>query len=190
VLPNSVVTPSGRAARRGRPAITGLACCAAVMASSLSPYRVAAQAPSRPPLAANAGIRTAAARPPRPVEFAAGLHLGGPTRASVALGAMWVTWRSGEDRREGPTLIAEPGLRAGRASLAYSAWTGRLGSGYVARATFLRTWAGAPHRNYVGLEAQLVPIFGFGLRGGGFMPIQSSMSPRKPFWLLDLSLGL
>lgn len=120
----------------------------------------------------------------------AGWHFLGPVRASVSavLGA-----GTGELAIPAPgsrfvLAIAEPGLRGGRLSLAYSQWGGFTG-GVVARATVLRFWAGAPHRTYHGVEAQwVISVLPLGIRVGAFRPAERTGDGRRVLWMADLSL--
>ena len=66
-------------------------------------------------------------------EPAFGRHFGGPVRASLAVGVMWMETTRGYGR--GPMLIAEPGLRGHRLSAGYLFSRGQLASYASVRAT-------------------------------------------------------
>lgn len=121
----------------------------------------------------------------------AGWHFFGPVRASVTA---VVGVGTGELAIPAPgsrflLLVAEPGLRGGRVSLAGVQW-GRWVGGLVARGTLLRFWAGAPHRTYVGGELQwIVSVLPLGVRIGGFRPQRADASgARQTLWMADLSI--
>lgn len=83
---------------------------------------------------------------------------------------------------------AEPGIHAGRISLAMAHWL-RFEGGLVLRATALRFWSGSPRRTYLGGEAQwVISVLPIGLRIGAFKPTGDTAGPRKTLWLADLSV--
>lgn len=121
----------------------------------------------------------------------AGWHVFGPVRASVTA---LVGVGTGELSVPAPGsrflfLIAEPGLRGGRLSLAGALW-GRWSGGLVARGSALRFWAGAPHRTYVGGELQwIISVLPLGVRVGGFRAQRADAGgARRTLWLADLSI--
>lgn len=82
----------------------------------------------------------------------------------------------------------EPGIHAGRMSLAMAHWL-RFEGGMVLRATALRFWSGSPKRTYLGGEAQwIVSVLPIGVRIGAFRPTGDTPGPRKTLWLADLSV--
>ena len=115
----------------------------------------------------------------------AGLHVGGPVRASITSGIGLVSRVPGEPIRA--FVFVEPGLRGGRLSVATGSSVGSLATAWTARASMLQLWAGAPHKRYVGLELQLIPALGIGGRVGAFRPLTGS---RKILWIGDVSLLL
>ena len=125
---------------------------------------------------------------------AVGVHAGTPQKASAALGVLIGTeWqRNGRDHSRNVAVFAEPGLSAGRASLAYvEGGFGHFGSGFGVAATVLRTWDdplnGRANTSYLGGEVLLWPIVFIGPRVGLFHSLSSS-DPKK--WLLALDLGI
>jgi hypothetical protein len=117
-----------------------------------------------------------------------GVHAGGPVRASIVAGV----WLGDDPRHEdanGVVAVVEPGLRGGRVSLGYAYSVSTLGSFVTARATALRTWrVPTGNRNYVGLEAQLLPLLAIGPRLSAFVP--TGHHPRKLLWMLDVGVGI
>src|SRR2546423_15429016 len=72
-----------------------------------------------------------------------GIHVGTPQKASVAVGVvLGEDWQAnGRDHSRNVALFAEPGLAAGRASLAYvDHGYGSFGSGFGLAAPVLRPW--------------------------------------------------
>ncbi|HSA55040.1 MAG TPA: hypothetical protein VLE53_05015 [Gemmatimonadaceae bacterium] len=122
----------------------------------------------------------------------AGWHFFGPVRASVSAvaGAGTSDLAIPAPGSVFALLIAEPGLRGGRASLAGALW-GRWAGGIVARGTVLRFWAGAPHRTYVGGELQwIISVLPLGVRVGAFRPREADASgARQTLWMADLSIN-
>lgn len=125
-----------------------------------------------------------------------GVHFGSPQKASAALGVvLGQTWqRNGADHSRLFALYAEPGISAGRASLAFLDYGhGNFGSGIGIAATALRTWddpwAARQNTTYAGAEILLWPIVFVGPRIGMFRAINSSTN--KPWFMsLDFGIGL
>lgn len=132
-------------------------------------------------------IATALVGPLHAQEFSAGVHLGGPVRASLAVGAIWMR-PTGGDRGQGPILLVEPGLGGHRVSAGYLFARGNLGQFASVRATGLAL-RGDEWRRYAGLDLQIQPLFVIGARLGAFVPLQSAVS-RRLLWIADVSLGL
>lgn len=126
---------------------------------------------------------------------ALGLHAGTPQKLSAAIGVgLGVEWqKSGRDHSRNVALFAEPGLSAGRASLAYVD-NGRFGSGFGIAATALRTWKEPwtvkPNVTYVGGDVLVWPIVFMGPRIGVFRRIAGDPASKKWFVSLDLGIGL
>ncbi len=125
-----------------------------------------------------------AARPVMAQRLAGGLHIGGPIRASIAGGVMFVDPHADEPR--GFFALVEPGLRGGRLSLGYEVSKGNLGSYASLRASLLRTWKAEPVKDYVGGELMVLPLFAIGGRLGAFVPTNGS---QRVLWMADVSLG-
>ena len=127
---------------------------------------------------------------------ALGLHFGSPQKASAALGVvLGQTWqRNGADHSRLLALYAEPGMSAGRASLAFLDYGhGSFGSGVGNAATALRTyndpWTAKENMTYGGVEILLWPIVFVGPRIGMFRAISGTTS--KPWFMsLDFGIGL
>lgn len=129
---------------------------------------------------------------------ALGLHVGTPQKASVALGVVvGQDWqKDGRDHSRNVALFAEPGLGAGRASIAYLRHGyGSWGSGFGIAATALRTWKQPwqldANQTYAGGEVFLWPIFLTGPRVGLLRRVSGSdIEARRWFITLDLGFGL
>ena len=119
--------------------------------------------------------------------FSAGLHFGGPVRAALAVGVIWMR-PTGSDHGQGPILLAEPGLGGHRISAGYLFARGNLGQFASVRATGLALRRNGWSR-YAGLDLQVQPLFVIGGRLGAFLPLQSAAS-RRLLWIADVSLGL
>jgi hypothetical protein len=125
------------------------------------------------------------------VHHALGLRLGTPQRASVAIGAVFGSvWRGGPHPRTPEiSLVVEPGLSAGRASLGLVTY-GKVGSGFGISGTVLRTWRDSwvlpDNESYVGVEAWVWPLFHIGPRVGAFHGVKNS-SLRG--WRLTADIG-
>jgi hypothetical protein len=124
---------------------------------------------------------------------AVGLRVGTPQKASVAVGVLLgEEWQSnGRDHSRNVALFAEPGLSAGRASLAYvDHGYGSFGSGFGIAATVLRTWKEPwqvqPNMTYAGGEVILWPIMLAGPRFGFFRRVSGTDSKR---WFVSLDFG-
>jgi hypothetical protein len=120
----------------------------------------------------------------------AGWHALGPVLLSVTAVAGFGTGSLNvpEPRTTFVLAAIEPGIHAGRASLAFAHWRGFQG-GAVLRATALRFWSGSPRRSYLGGEAQyVISVLPIGIRVGAFRPTGDTAGPRKTLWLADLSV--
>jgi len=126
---------------------------------------------------------------------ALGLHVGTPQKASIALGVLlgedWT--KNGHEHARNVALYAEPGLSAGRASLAYvDHGYGTFGSGFGLAATVMRTWkqpwSTAPNVSYAGGEVIIWPILFVGPRIGLLRSVGGA-SPGKR-WLLSFDFGI
>jgi hypothetical protein len=126
---------------------------------------------------------------------ALGIHAGTPQKVSAAIGVgLGVEWqKDGRDHSRNVALFAEPGVSAGRASLAYVD-NGKFGSGFGVAATVLRTWhepwTVKPNMTYVGGDILLWPIVFMGPRVGVFRRIAGDATSKKWFFSLDLGIGL
>jgi hypothetical protein len=123
-----------------------------------------------------------------------GIRAGSPQKASVALGVvLGEDWqKNGREHSRNVALFAEPGIAAGRASLAYvEHGYGTFGSGYALAATVLRTWenpwTAKPNLTYVGGEVILWPIVFVGPRLGLLRAINTSIDRR---WLVTFDFGI
>ena len=121
--------------------------------------------------------------------FMPGIHYGVPLKWSAVLGVAL----PGSTRNSTTFVAAEPGIGGWRASVGYVKMTSELGSGYVARATLLRTnskaWRADPQSTFAGAEFQLWPLFAIGARVGGFFRIAGRGEQRR-LLTVDLSLLL
>ncbi len=126
---------------------------------------------------------------------ALGVHVGTPQKASAALGLVFgETWQqNGRDHSRNLALFAEPGLSAGRGTLAYVNH-GSFGSGFGIGASVLRTWKEPwtvrPNMTYVGGEVLLWPIVFVGPRLGLFRRVAGDATAKQWFLSLDLGIGL
>jgi hypothetical protein len=128
---------------------------------------------------------------------ALGLHVGTPQKASAALGLLvGEEWREDfHDHARNIAVYAEPGLSAGRASIAYvDHGYGNFGSGFAIAGTVMRTWkdpwTAAENMTYAGGEVVLWPIVFVGPRVGVFRSISGTPSSKKWFVSLDIGIGL
>ena len=121
--------------------------------------------------------------------FMLGVHYGVPLKWSAVLAA---SLPGGSNERKA-FVAAEPGIGGWRASVGYLRMTSDLGSGYVARATLLRTnnktWRAAPQATFAGAEFQFMPLFVIGARVGGFLRI-GRQGEQRGLLTGDLSLML
>lgn len=118
----------------------------------------------------------------------AGWHALGPVLLSVTAVAGFGTGDLNvpEPRTTFVLAAVEPGIYAGRASLAVAHWL-RWEGGGILRATALRFWSG--NRTYLGGEAQwVISVLPLGVRVGAFRPTKDTPGPRKTLWLADLSV--
>ena len=128
---------------------------------------------------------------------ALGIHVGTPQKVSAALGVVvGEEWqRNGRDHSRNVALFAEPGLSAGRASIAYvDHGYGSFGSGYGIAATILRTWKDPwtvkDNMTYIGGEVLLWPVVFAGPRVGLFHQIAGNETNKKWFVSIDFGFGL
>ena len=118
----------------------------------------------------------------------AGWHALGPVLLSMTAVAGFGTGNLDVPEPRTTFILAavEPGIHAGRASLAVAHWL-RWEGGGILRATALRFWTG--DRTYLGGEAQwVISVLPLGIRVGAFRPIGDTPGPRKTLWLADLSV--
>jgi hypothetical protein len=125
-----------------------------------------------------------------------GLRFGAPQKASVALGVVvGEDWQSnGRDHSRNVGVFAEPGLSAGRASLAYiHHGFGSFGSGYTVAASVLRTWRdpwwAKDNVTYVGGEISVWPIVFVGPRVGLFRSVGGNTAASPKRWLVTFDFG-
>jgi hypothetical protein len=128
---------------------------------------------------------------------ALGLRFGEPQKASFAAGLLvGADWQqNGRDHSRNATVFIEPGVSAGRASVAYvDHGYGSFGSGYTIAATMLRTWqdpwVAKENSTYVGGEVMLWPIVFVGPRVGLFRSISGEAKSGKWFFSIDFGIGL
>lgn len=118
-----------------------------------------------------------------------GLHYGAPLKWSLVLAAPL----PGGTNVGNPFVAAEPGIGGWRAGLGYARMTSELGSGYVARVTFLRTnrkpWHATAQSSFAGAEFQFMPLFTLGVRVGGFVRI-GRKAEQRGLLTADVSLAL
>jgi hypothetical protein len=126
---------------------------------------------------------------------ALGVHLGTPAKASAALGVvLGEDWqKNGRDHSRNVAVFAEPGLGAGRASVAFvDHGYGSFGSGYAIAATVLRTWKHPwqldPNQTYAGGEILLWPVVFTGPRIGVLRRI-AGPNVTKQNWFITLDFG-
>ena len=123
-------------------------------------------------------------------QFMIGFHYGFPLKWSGVFAAQLHPAGFGNNK---PFIAAEPGIGGWRASLGAYKLTSGLGSGYVARASFLRTngnaWRTSQNTSFAGAEFQFMPIFITGVRVGGFVRLDRRSGPRGLF-TADISLML
>jgi hypothetical protein len=123
---------------------------------------------------------------------ALGLRAGIPQKASAAVGI--VAGKNFRERghTEDMALYVEPGLSAGRASLAYINGFGNMGSGFGIALTALRTWKDPinlmTNSTYAGAELWVWPLFFSGPRIGVFRKVTGTT--RGWFVTADFGFGL
>jgi hypothetical protein len=127
---------------------------------------------------------------------ALGIHVGAPQKASAAIGmVLGQEWqKEGREHARNIALFVEPGLAAGRASLAYvDRGYGQFGSGFGLAATVLRSWKEPwwikPNVTYVGGDLILWPIVFVGPRIGVFRAVGPTPIQKKWFASLDFGIG-
>jgi hypothetical protein len=127
---------------------------------------------------------------------ALGIHVGEPEKASVAVGTvLGEDWQQdGHDHSRHVALFAEPGLDAGRASVAYVRHGyGSFGSGFAVAGTVMRTWKEPwvfkPNVTYVGGEVLLWPVLFAGPRIGLFRSVAGNPTDRRWFGSIDIGIG-
>lgn len=122
-----------------------------------------------------------------------GLRAGTPQKASAALGlVVGREWRAdGRDRSRNVALFVEPGLSAGRASLAVVSEFGNLGSGIGLGASVLRTWKDPltleTNRTFVGADLFVFPVFFIGPRVGVYRQVST---PTRAGWFIVVDFGI
>jgi hypothetical protein len=121
--------------------------------------------------------------------FMLGFHYGVPLKWSAVLAASL----TGCSSKSTAFIAAEPGIGGWRASVGCARMTSDLGSGYVARATLLRTnkrsWRVGPNSTFAGAEFQFMPLFAIGARVGGFLRI-GRKGEQRALLTADVSLML
>jgi hypothetical protein len=122
----------------------------------------------------------------------AGLHFGGPARASFAIGPTYLIdpglgAKARDDRRGKIFVLAEPGVNAARVSAGYIVTAGNLMSGWTARGSVLRRWR-SENATYLGAELGGMLIGGMGPRIGVFTPI-SGTDRRGVVLFFDFGIG-
>ena len=121
--------------------------------------------------------------------FMFGVHYGLPLKWSAVVAASL----PGGGKESKAFVAAEPGIGGWRASVGYLRMTSNLGSGYVARATLLRTnnkaWRVGPQATFAGAEFQVMPLFVLGFRLGGFLRI-TGQGEHRGLLTADVSLML
>jgi hypothetical protein len=127
---------------------------------------------------------------------ALGLRVGTPQKASFALGVVvGEDWQqNAHDHSRNIAIFAEPGLSAGRASLAYvDHGYGSFGSGFGVAGTVLRTWkdpwGAKDNLTYAGGELIFWPVVFIGPRVGLFRSISGGGGGRW-FASIDIGIGL
>ena len=125
-----------------------------------------------------------------------GIRAGTPQKASAAVGVLLgEEWqKNGREISRNVAIFLEPGLSAGRASVAYvDHGYGAFGSGFGLAATVLRTWKDPwtvkPNVSYVGGEVILWPILFVGPRIGLLHSVSGPSSTDKR-WLLSFDFGI
>ena len=127
---------------------------------------------------------------------ALGLHFGAPQKASAAVGVVvGEDWQqNGRDHSRNVALFVEPGLSAGRASIAYvDHGFGAFGSGFAIGPSVLRTWKDPitvqPNVTMLGVDLAVWPVLFTGPRVGVFRRV-AGMDSRRWFFSFDVGIGL
>jgi hypothetical protein len=140
-----------------------------------------------PPVLAEANAQSPSAEGVNGLMF--GVHYGLPLKWSAVLAASL----PGGGKESKAFVAAEPGIGGWRAGVGYLKMTSDLGSGYVARATLLRTnnkaWRVAPQSTFAGAEFQFMPLFALGARLGGFLRV-GGQGEQRGLVTADVSLML
>jgi hypothetical protein len=122
--------------------------------------------------------------------YLAGIHIGGPAQASIAFGPAYRVRTSlggpKADKAEYLFAFVEPGVRAGRLSVGYTALVGNLGTGFTLRASMLRTWKPTAE-TWFGGEISGMPLGTLGPRLGIFYPARG---PRAIRIVWDFGIGV
>jgi hypothetical protein len=126
-----------------------------------------------------------------------GIRVGTPQKASAALGVLLgEDWqKNGREHSRNVALFVEPGISAGRASVAYvDHGYGAFGSGFALAATVLRTynepWTVKPNVTYAGGEIILWPILFVGPRVGVLRGVSGAMTDKRWLFSFDFGIGL
>jgi hypothetical protein len=123
---------------------------------------------------------------------AVGLRAGTPQKVSAALGL--VTGRNYRERgsSEDVAVYVEPGLSAGRATLAFLSGFGNMGTGFGVGGTVMRTWRDPwtvpANTTLVGGELWAWPVFFTGPRVGLFREVTGTS--HRWFLTADFGFGL
>jgi hypothetical protein len=123
---------------------------------------------------------------------ALGIRAGIPQKLSGAVGVVAGKNYRERGHTEDVAVYVEPGLGAGRASLAYMNGFGNMGSGFGIAATALRTWRDPlnlkTNETFVGGELWAWPMFFSGPRVGLFRKITGTS--RGWYLTADFGFGL
>jgi hypothetical protein len=123
---------------------------------------------------------------------ALGIRAGIPQKVSGAVGIVAGKNYRERGHTEDVAVYIEPGLGAGRASLAYMNGFGNMGSGFGVAATALRTWRDPlnlkTNETFVGGEVWAWPMFFSGPRVGLFRKITGTS--RGWYLTADFGFGL
>ena len=123
---------------------------------------------------------------------ALGLRAGLPQKVSAALGIVAGKNFREKGHTEDLALYVEPGLGAGRASLAYINGFGNMGSGFGIAGSALRTWKDPinfkTNETFVGAEIWVWPLFFSGPRVGVFRKVTGTT--RGWYFSADFGFGL
>jgi hypothetical protein len=123
---------------------------------------------------------------------ALGIRAGIPQKVSGAVGIVAGKNYRERGHTEDMAVYVEPGLAAGRASLAYINGFGNMGSGFGIAATALRTWKDPinlkTNETYVGAELWVWPMFFSGPRVGLFRKVTGGT--RGWYIAADFGFGL